>query len=93
MNMTVTLAVFCSYVIGSLTPGFWIAKWFKGKNFDIRDWGSNNIGFTNVRRVLGWKAGIPVFIFDFLKGFLPTIIANHKGHEYIFEIIKKQIHN
>lgn len=64
--------VLASYLFGSLPFGFWIAKMVRGKNFDIRDWGSHNIGATNVLRVLGWKIAIPVFLLDFGKGYLPV---------------------
>jgi len=66
-----------SYLDGSLPFGFWIGKLFKGQHFDIRDHGANNTGFANVLRVLGWKAGLLVFAADFLKGFVPVLIAVH----------------
>ncbi len=64
-----------SYLCGSMPFGYWLAKVFKGKHFDIRDWGSGNIGFTNVKAVLGWKVGIPVLLLDLAKGFVPTMIC------------------
>lgn len=70
-----TLMVLFSYLLGSIPSGLWIAKKIKGKDFDIRDWGSGNIGATNVLRVLGVKVGLPVFLADFLKGYLPAFLA------------------
>ena len=69
------ILIITSYLIGSLPFGFWLAKIVKGKSFDIRDWGSHNIGATNVLRVLGWKIAIPVFILDFSKGYFTVLIA------------------
>lgn len=61
-----------SYLIGAIPFGFLIGK-FKG--IDIREHGSNNVGATNVTRIIGKSWGISCFIFDFLKGFLPVIFV------------------
>ena len=47
----------------------------KLKGMDIRQHGSGNIGATNAIRVLGKGIGIPVFILDLLKGWLPVWLA------------------
>ena len=39
---------------------------------DLRTLGSCNLGATNVQRVLGWGAAIPVGLFDIFKGFAPV---------------------
>jgi len=69
------LLVLFSYLLGSIPSGLLIAKKIKGKNFDIRDWGSGNIGATNVLRVLGKKTALVVFAADFLKGWGPAFLA------------------
>lgn len=48
----------------------------KIKGVDIRQHGSHNLGTTNALRVLGPKAGLIVFIGDFCKGLIPTLVAN-----------------
>ena len=68
-----------AYLVGSMPFGFWVAKLFKGADFDIRDWGSHNIGATNAIRVLKW-GGIIVFFLDTAKGFIPTYLAYHTLH-------------
>ncbi len=60
------------YVSGA-TPFGYLAGKLKG--MDIREHGSGNIGATNVIRVLGKGIGIPVFILDLLKGWLPVWLA------------------
>jgi len=45
------------------------------KGIDVRNFGSGNIGATNVTRVVGFKWGVLVFILDFLKGFLPVFLV------------------
>lgn len=70
-------AVAMSYIWGSLPFGYTVGKLAVGKGFDIRNHGSESIGFTNVWRVLGMKVAIPVLILDLLKGYLPVAIAMH----------------
>ena len=55
------------------TPFGYLAGKLKG--MDIRQHGSGNIGATNAIRVLGKGIGIPVFILDLLKGWLPVWLA------------------
>jgi glycerol-3-phosphate acyltransferase PlsY len=47
----------------------------KLKGIDIRQHGSGNIGATNAIRVLGKGIGIPIFILDLFKGWLPVWLA------------------
>ena len=62
-----------SYLLGSIPNGLIFGKliWHK----DLRQFGSKNIGATNAWRVLGRKAGILIFLLDFLKGALSVKLA------------------
>jgi acyl phosphate:glycerol-3-phosphate acyltransferase len=75
--MTPTQAILLSalggYISGATPFGFIAGKLCRG--IDIRQHGSGNIGATNAIRVLGKGIGIPVFIMDFLKGWLPVCLA------------------
>jgi glycerol-3-phosphate acyltransferase PlsY len=64
------------YILGSIPFGYIVGRI---RGIDIRNRGSNNIGFTNVNRILGFVYAIPVLILDIAKGFLPTFFANHMG--------------
>ncbi|MEX0608679.1 MAG: glycerol-3-phosphate 1-O-acyltransferase PlsY [Balneolaceae bacterium] len=64
------IVLFISYLLGSIPSSLWVGKLVK--NIDIRQHGSGNAGTTNTFRVLGWKAGVSVFILDFLKGFVAS---------------------
>ena len=76
-ELTATLvAAAAAYGFGA-TPFGYMAGKIHGR--DIRKEGSGNIGATNVIRVLGKKVGIPVFILDMLKGWLPVILAGWWG--------------
>src|SRR5881397_4302650 len=61
-----------AYLIGA-TPTSYIAGRL-GKGIDLREHGSNNLGATNVYRVLGWKYAIPVGVIDMVKGAVPVAI-------------------
>ncbi|MBE9491993.1 MAG: glycerol-3-phosphate 1-O-acyltransferase PlsY [Bacteroidetes bacterium] len=69
----VIIAVVVAYLIGSIPTSIWIGKLVYG--IDIRKEGSGNAGTTNVIRVLGWKAGIPVLVFDILKGWVAVKLS------------------
>ncbi len=64
----ITVALIVAYLCGSIPNAVWIGKRFWG--IDVREHGSKNAGSTNVLRVLGRKAALPVFILDILKGFV-----------------------
>jgi glycerol-3-phosphate acyltransferase PlsY len=79
MNIIIYIGMLIlAYLLGSIPTAVWIGKWFWG--VDVRKKGSGNAGATNTLRVLGWKAGVPVLIFDAFKGWLsiqlPEIFGN-----------------
>jgi glycerol-3-phosphate acyltransferase PlsY len=63
------LGLLAAYVLGSI-PAAHLAG--RARGVDLRQHGSGNLGATNALRVLGWKIGLPVFLFDALKGFAPA---------------------
>ncbi len=72
--IAITILVICAYLLGSIPSAVWIGKKYYG--IDIREHGSKNAGTTNTLRVLGKRAAIPVFIIDFLKGFLAVTLSS-----------------
>ena len=66
-------ACIIAYLLGSVPNGLLLCRaiW----HIDIREYGSRNIGATNVYRTLGKGPGALVFALDFLKGFLAVYIA------------------
>jgi len=62
-----------AYLLGSLPFAIWTGKVFFG--IDIREHGSGNAGATNVMRVLGPRAGVPVLILDMMKGWAAVALS------------------
>ncbi|MDO5450382.1 MAG: glycerol-3-phosphate 1-O-acyltransferase PlsY [Akkermansia sp.] len=72
-----TLYIVAAYLIGAIPFGY-LAGRLNG--IDLREHGSCNIGATNAVRVLGKKWGIPVFLLDFAKGYVPLLLMKlHLG--------------
>ena len=63
-----------AYLLGSIPSAVWIGKKYYG--IDIREHGSKNAGTTNMLRVLGKRAALPVFIIDYFKGFCAVILTS-----------------
>ncbi len=70
--MYLFLGLIFSYLLGSIPTAYIFAKLLKG--IDIRQYGSGNIGATNVFRVIGKIPGIMVLFLDVLKGYIPIIL-------------------
>lgn len=67
----IALLMLGGYLLGSLPVGLWVGRRWKG--LDVRQFGSGNIGATNVGRVCGPVAGGLVLVCDVLKGLLPPV--------------------
>lgn len=63
-----------AYLLGSIPSAVWIGKKYYG--IDIREHGSKNAGTTNMLRVLGKRAALPVFIIDYFKGFGAVMLTS-----------------
>ena len=77
MTKQAVILFVCAYFLGAIPFGFIIGKLVR--KIDIRNYGSGNIGATNVLRVLGPFWGSVSFLFDVLKGFIPTYVASRMG--------------
>jgi glycerol-3-phosphate acyltransferase PlsY len=73
MFSIIVVFIIC-YLIGSIPCSLCTGKIFFG--VDIREHGSGNAGATNTFRILGWKAGTIVLLFDFGKGLLCTTVIS-----------------
>ncbi len=73
MVLQFVILIVIAYLLGSIPTAVWVGKIFF--RIDVREHGSGNAGATNTIRVLGWKAGLPVFLFDVFKGWLAVTLA------------------
>ncbi|MFO7845183.1 MAG: glycerol-3-phosphate 1-O-acyltransferase PlsY [Balneolaceae bacterium] len=71
--------ILISYLIGAIPSSLWYGKIVR--NVDIREHGSGNAGATNTFRILGWKAGSLVLLFDFGKGLICTLFVSQLAFE------------
>lgn len=70
--MTWPLLILIAYLLGSIPFGLLIGL---ARGVDVRDHGSQNIGATNVGRLVGRKWGLLALLLDVLKGFAPVLTA------------------
>lgn len=75
--MELFLVIIASYLIGSIPVSYLVARLWKG--IDIRNYGSGNVGMTNVWRNAGPVAGILAWAGDLGKGVLTIVLAKHLG--------------
>ena len=71
--MAIIGSLILAYLLGSIPFSLVIGQRVKG--IDLREYGSGNLGATNVYRVAGRGLGIATLVGDALKGVLPTLFA------------------
>lgn len=65
--------ILVAYFVGSIPSGFLIFR--MGERKDIRRFGSQSTGATNVLRLKGWRYALPVLVIDVLKAAFPVWLA------------------
>ena len=73
------------HVCGSVPSGLWLLQAFHG--IDIRNYGSKNIGTTNVFRIVGPKTAVLVLIADAFKGILAVGIMSYFFHNPLLDVV------
>lgn len=69
------VAAIVSYLIAGVNPSILLSKLVYRQ--DIRTQGSKNPGFTNFKRVYGWKLAWLVFVLDLAKGAVACLVAGY----------------
>lgn len=75
MYVIISLAftILFSYLLGSLNSAIIVCK--IAKKADIRDYGSNNAGLTNVLRVFGKGPALATLLCDLAKGIIAVVVC------------------
>jgi len=73
MVIPLVLLLIGAYLLGSVPAAYLVARWRRG--IDIRQYGSGNVGASNVLAVVSKRWSIPVTIFDIGKGALMVWVA------------------
>ena len=73
------------HLCGSVPSGLWIVKALHG--IDIRDYGSKNIGTTNVFRTVGPKTAVLVLIADAFKGILAVWLVSSYFQNPVLDVV------
>ena len=71
--LTIAMSVLIGYIFGSIPSGLVLVKMVCG--IDIREYGSKNIGTTNVFRTVGARMASFVLIADMLKGVAAVLLV------------------
>src|SRR5437016_10594747 len=67
------LPILLGYLLGSIPFGYVVVRLARG--IDVREYGSHNIGATNVLRVVGPVPALITLLGDVAKGTLPVLLA------------------
>ncbi|MDO8715971.1 MAG: glycerol-3-phosphate acyltransferase [Dehalococcoidales bacterium] len=79
------MLVLGAYLLGSIPSAYLIARWTRG--IDIRQYGSGNVGASNISAVVSKWWTVPVTIFDLGKGMLVVYLARLVGLELYQQIL------
>jgi len=84
------LLILAAYIIGSIPFGYIFTRKFTGKS--ILDFGSGNIGSTNVGRIAGKKIAVLTQACDMSKGLLPVALVYFLNIENFYHFEKYDIY-
>ena len=77
MAIAFILIIIGAYLLGSIPAAYLVTKWSRG--IDIRQYGSGNVGASNVLAVVSKRWSVPVTVFDISKGAFMVWVAQLLG--------------
>ncbi|MDO4921057.1 MAG: glycerol-3-phosphate 1-O-acyltransferase PlsY [Phascolarctobacterium sp.] len=72
------------HLCGSIPSGLWLVQAIHG--IDIREYGSKNIGTTNVFRTVGPQTAVLVLLCDMLKGIAAVALVSYLFHNPVLDV-------
>jgi glycerol-3-phosphate acyltransferase PlsY len=84
MIAEICILILFSYFTGSIPNAYLAGKWFY--KIDIREYGSGNVGVSNLIGATSWIVGLPVIFLDIGKGILPVWITHLLGMDIIWQV-------
>jgi glycerol-3-phosphate acyltransferase PlsY len=79
------LLIVGAYLLGSVPAAYIAARWFK--KVDIRQYGTGNVGASNLMRLTSVWRVIPVVIFDLGKGVIVVWLARLLGMDVVVQVL------
>jgi len=93
MSAEFAVSLVVAYLCGALPWSVWLGRWWYG--IDPRAYADGNPGAMNAIRAAGWRLGIWVIALDYLKGFVPVLVAHYglalPGHQLLWVAIAPTI--
>ncbi len=77
MGIEFGLLILAAYLLGSVPTAYLAAKFARG--IDLRQYGTGQVGGGNLWRITSWKLGLPIGIFDLVKGMIMVWVAQLVG--------------
>lgn len=77
MVIEFVLLILGAYLLGSVPAAYLVVKWSRG--IDIRQYGSGNVGASNVIAIASKQWAVPVIVFDLGKGMVVVWVAQLVG--------------
>lgn len=85
VNVEFALLTLAAYLLGSVPVAYLVAKYSTG--VDLRQFGSGNLGASNLLKLTSKRKAIPVILFDLLKGVVLVIVAHSIGLDITQQVV------
>ena len=86
--------IICAYLLGSVPASYLAAR---THGIDLRKQGTSQVGGGNLWRMTSWKLGLPVGLFDFVKGagmaWIAQALGMNEGQQIVVGLATVAGHN